>query len=71
MGEILGSGGGESVRRRDFASLCSFALPASAKGRKAGHFRRPVPNSEKGKSDASVRQLPDALNPPEIAIFRL
>jgi hypothetical protein len=71
MGEILGSGGGESVRRRDFASLNRFALPASVKSGKAGHFRRPVPSSKKGKSDAGVRQLPDVQNTPEIAIFRL
>jgi len=71
MGKILRSGGGESVRRRDFASLDRFALPASAKSRKAGHFRRPSPSSEKGKSDASVRQLPNAQNRPEIAIFPL
>jgi hypothetical protein len=49
MGEILGSGGGESVRRRDFASLNRFALPASVKSGKAGYFRRPFPSSGEGK----------------------
>jgi hypothetical protein len=43
MGKILGSGGGESVRRRDFASLNRFALPASVKVAKqdisVAHFR--------------------------------
>jgi hypothetical protein len=71
MGKILGSGGGESVRRRDFASLNRFALPASAKSGKEGHFRRSFPNSKREESGAAVRQLANAEHQAVIAIFRL
>ncbi|WP_126362600.1 hypothetical protein [Pseudomonas fluorescens] len=62
MGGFLGSGGAESIQRRDFASLQAFALRVCAKSGKEGQILHPVALKDAEKSVDSVGQIPSSAD---------